>query len=198
MKLAGRWAKILAFYLSPSRTLLRPDLTICLSSGLPVLMADNLYAKNVDWNSRLTIFVTIKLSTLVYLTACWAFSLDHLPVLTDTRCKSSFLNLPDRPIFRRTDLSEFQARLDHDIPFNVLLPDEAIIYTYVEELSCAIRRALEVSTLKRWPLVYPRSPIPTPIQDEIRLKNRLSRRRQITRNPVLKAEVNPLQRLVTE
>ena len=70
-------------------------------------------------------------------------------MLTDTRCKSSFLNLPDRPIFRRTDLSEFQARLDHDIPFNVLLPDEAIIYTYVEELSCAIRRALEVSTLKR-------------------------------------------------
>ena len=39
--------------------------------------------------------------------------------------------------------------------------------------------------------------IPAGIQDEIRLKNRLRRQWQITRDPALKAEVNRLQRSVT-
>ena len=42
-----------------------------------------------------------------------------------------------------------------------------------------------------------RPQIPAGIQDEIRLKNRLWRRRQVTRDPALKAEVNRLQRSVT-
>ena len=54
MKLAGKPAKILAVYLSPSRPLIKSDLTACLSGGLPVLMAGNLNAKHVDWNFRLT------------------------------------------------------------------------------------------------------------------------------------------------
>ena len=41
-------------YLSPSRTLLGVDLIACFGGGLPVLMADDLNAKHVDWNSRLT------------------------------------------------------------------------------------------------------------------------------------------------
>ena len=40
-------------------------------------------------------------------------------------------------------------------------------------------------------------PIPAGIQDEIRLKNRLRRQWQVTRDPSLRAEVNRLQRSVT-
>ena len=43
----------------------------------------------------------------------------------------------------------------------------------------------------------PWPPIPAGIQDEIRLKNRLRRQWQTTRDPALKAEVNRLQKSVT-
>ena len=52
--LAGRPVKILAAYLSPSRPLIGADLTACFGGGLPVLLAGDLNAKHVDWNSRLT------------------------------------------------------------------------------------------------------------------------------------------------
>ena len=45
--------KILAAYLSPSRPLIEADLSACPSGGLPVLMAGDLNAKYLDWNSRL-------------------------------------------------------------------------------------------------------------------------------------------------
>ena len=51
--LAGRPVKILAVHLSPSRPLIGEDLTVCFGGGLPVLMAGDLNAKHVDWNSRL-------------------------------------------------------------------------------------------------------------------------------------------------
>jgi hypothetical protein len=51
--LAGRPVKILAACLSPSRPLIGADLTACFGGGLPVLMAGDLNAKHVDWNSRL-------------------------------------------------------------------------------------------------------------------------------------------------
>jgi hypothetical protein len=50
----GRPVTILAAYLSPSRLLIGTDLTACFGWGLPVLMAGDLNAKHVDWNSRLT------------------------------------------------------------------------------------------------------------------------------------------------
>ena len=53
-KLAGRPVKILAVYISPSRHLIKRDISACLAGGLPVLMARDLNAKHVDWNSRLT------------------------------------------------------------------------------------------------------------------------------------------------
>jgi hypothetical protein len=53
------------------------------------------------------------------------------------------------------------------------------------------------SILKCRPPDYPRPPIPAGIQDEIRLKNRLRRRWQVTRDPDLKAKFNRLQRSVT-
>jgi hypothetical protein len=49
-----RHTKILAVYLSPCRPLIKSDLAACLSGGIPVLMAGDLNAKHVDWNSRLT------------------------------------------------------------------------------------------------------------------------------------------------
>jgi hypothetical protein len=52
--LAGRLVKILAAYLLLSRPLIGADLTACFGEWLPVLMACDLNAKHVDWNSRLT------------------------------------------------------------------------------------------------------------------------------------------------
>ena len=51
----------------------------------------------------LHIVITKNLSFPVYLVSCSALSSDHLPVLIDTSCRSSLLNPPDRPDFRRTD-----------------------------------------------------------------------------------------------
>ena len=52
-KMAGKPVKILAAYLSPSRPLIGADLSACFGGGIPVLMAGDLNAKHVDWNSRL-------------------------------------------------------------------------------------------------------------------------------------------------
>jgi len=52
--LAGRPVKILAAYISPSRPLIGADLTACFGGGLRVLLASDLNAKHVNWNSRLT------------------------------------------------------------------------------------------------------------------------------------------------
>ena len=52
-ELAGRPVKILALYLTPSRPLIGAYLDVRFGSGLPVLMAGDLNAKHVDWNSRL-------------------------------------------------------------------------------------------------------------------------------------------------
>ena len=49
----GRLVKILAAYLSPSRPLIGANLTACFVGGLPVLLAGDLNAKHVDWNSLL-------------------------------------------------------------------------------------------------------------------------------------------------
>jgi hypothetical protein len=64
-------------------------------------------------------------------------------------------------------------------------------------MSSAILEALAASTPESRSRHDPRPPIPACIQDEIRLKNRLKRQWQITRDPALKAEVNRLQRSVS-
>jgi len=71
------------------------------------------------------------------------------------------------------------------------------IDTCVENFYGAVLKALAASTPKRRPRDDPRPPIPAGIQDVIRLKNRLRREWEITRDPALKAEVNRLQRSVT-
>jgi hypothetical protein len=71
------------------------------------------------------------------------------------------------------------------------------IDTCVENFSGAVLKALEASTPKRRPRADPQPPIPAGIQDEIRLKNRLRRQWQVTRDSTLRAEVNRLQTSVT-
>ena len=48
----------------------------------------------------------------VYLTSCSALSSDHLPVLIDTKCRSSFHYPPELPDFRRTEWANFQTHLE--------------------------------------------------------------------------------------
>jgi hypothetical protein len=50
----------------------------------------------------LEIVIMKDLATAVHLT-CSALNLDHLPVMIDTGCRSSFLNPPDRPDQRKSD-----------------------------------------------------------------------------------------------
>jgi len=83
------------------------------------------------------------------------------------------------------------------IPLDAELHNDVAIDTCVVKFSGAVLKALAASTPKRRPRDDPRPPVPAGIQDEIRLKNRLRRLRQITREPALKAEVNRLQRSVT-
>ena len=88
-----------------------------------------------------------------------------------------------------------QTHLEEQIPFNPELHNELAIDTCVGNFSGAVLQALAASTPKIRPRDDPRPLIPAGIQDEIRLKNRLRRRWQVTRDPALKAEVNRLQRL---
>jgi hypothetical protein len=71
------------------------------------------------------------------------------------------------------------------------------IDTCVENFFGAVLKALAASTPKCRLRDDPRPSIPSAIQDEIGLKNRLRRRWQVTRVPALKAEVNRLQRSVS-
>jgi hypothetical protein len=52
--LAGKPVIILAVYLRPCHPLIGADLDACFGGGLPVLLAGDLNAKHVDWNSWLT------------------------------------------------------------------------------------------------------------------------------------------------
>ena len=52
--LTGRPVKVLAAYLSTSRSLIEADLDACFGCELPVLMAGDMNDKHFDWNSRLS------------------------------------------------------------------------------------------------------------------------------------------------
>src|SRR5215475_407826 len=114
----------------------------------------------------LDIVITKNLTSPVYLTSCSALSSDHLPVLIDTTCRSSFQNPPDRPDFRRTDWANFQTHLKDQISFDPELHDGMAIDTCVENISGAVLKALAASTPKHRPRADPRPPIPPGIQDE--------------------------------
>jgi len=91
----------------------------------------------------LDIVITKNLSSSVYLPSCFALILDHLPVLIDTTCRSSFHHTPDRPDFRRTNWAKFQTHLEDQIPFDPELHDGMAIDMCVENfsgLSCRLWR----------------------------------------------------------
>jgi hypothetical protein len=133
----------------------------------------------------------------VHLTVYAVLSSYHLPILIDTSCRSSFFNLPDRPDFTRMDWTAFQASIEHRLPGNPVVFDEEAIDICLEELTSAIHEATAASPPSRRQRADPQPPLPASIQDEIRLKNRLSTQWQITRDPALKAQMNRLQRSVT-
>ena len=234
--LSDRPVKILADFPLPSRPLIKRDLSSCLDGWLPVLMAGDLNAKNVDWYTRLIttkgqllrdysdrkscliygpespsttpynpsatteVFNIVLTKTLVIpvsLAVCLALSTDHLPVLIDTMCRSSFLTLPDRLEFKRTSWTKFHVYLEEQLPSNPELRDKETVDACVRDLSSAILSAIEVATPKSRPRSELRPPIPASIREEIRLRNRLRKQWQETRNPALKAEFNRLQRSVT-
>jgi hypothetical protein len=174
-------------------------------------MARELNAKNVDWKSRLIfgpdtpttnhynpfptpdvldIVITKNVPFPVYLASCSALISDHLPVFIDTACRSSLHHPRDRGDFRRIDWAQFQNYLEDQVPFDKDLHNDMAIETCVENFYRAVLKALAVSAPKCRPRDDPRPQIPADIQDEIRLKNRLRRTWQVTRDPALKAEVN--------
>jgi hypothetical protein len=95
------------------------------------------------------------------------------------------------------DWVAYQACLEDRLPGNPPVNDEEAIDKCVEELSNAIQEALAASAPRRRPRADPQPSLPAGIQDDIRLKNRLKRRWQVTRDPTLKARVNRLQKSFT-
>ena len=145
----------------------------------------------------LDIAISKDLVSPVYLTTCFVLSSDHIPILIDKPCRSPFLTPPDRPDMRRIDSPNFQACLEAGHPSNPDLPNEVAIDTCVKELSSAISKALTDYTPKCCPRAETQPSLPVHIQDEITPENQLRRQWQITRGPSLKADVNLLQRSVT-
>lgn len=120
------------------------------------------HTTSVPYNSSTTpdvsdIVVTKHLLTTVYVTACSVLSSDHILELIDTRYRISFLNLLDRPDYRRTDRSKFQGLLEDEILSKPDLTDEVTIDTCVgvcpspfklpwKSLVLKVRRVLPVAS----------------------------------------------------
>jgi len=115
----------------------------------------------------LSIVITKKLTSPVHLTSCSALISDHLPVVTDTTCLSSFQHPRDRPDFGRTDWAKFQTHLEDQITFGPELHVWIGIDTCVENFFGDVLKALEAFTHKRRPRTDPRPPITAGIQNEI-------------------------------
>jgi hypothetical protein len=114
----------------------------------------------------------------VHLTVCRALSSDHLPVLMDITCRTSFRNLLDRPDIKRMDWVAYQAGLEGRLPGDPTVIDEEAID------KCAIQEALASSAPRRPLLADSQPSLPTANQDEIRLKNRLKRRCMLRGTPL--------------
>jgi hypothetical protein len=104
---------------------------------------------------------------------------------------------PVRPDVRRNDWAKLQTKLEAEIPPIPELHNGQDIDTCVENFSGDNLGALAATTPKRLTDGDPRPQIPAGIQDETRLKNRLRTRWQVTRDPVLRSEVNLHQTLVS-
>ena len=94
----------------------------------------------------LDIVVTKDLPIPVYLSSCSALRSDHLTVLIDTTCRSSFHQTSDCPNLRRTDWANFRNLLEDKIPFDPELLNWIAIDTWVENFSGPVLQALAAST----------------------------------------------------
>ena len=112
----------------------------------------------------LDIAITKDLVFPVYLTTCSVMSSDHLRILIDTQCRSSFLKPPDRPDLKRTDWPKYQASLESVLPSNPDFSSGVPIHACVKELTSAISKALSDSTPKYCPRADPRPPLTAHIQ----------------------------------
>jgi hypothetical protein len=84
----------------------------------------------------------------LYMFSCSALSLDHVPIIIDTMCHSSFLQQLDHPDFRPIDWADFQAHLEDEIPINLDVHKVVAINTCIENLSdTTVMKALTASTL---------------------------------------------------
>jgi hypothetical protein len=97
----------------------------------------------------------------------------------------------------RLDWAALQACLEDRFPGNPVLNGEEATDKCFEGLSSPTEEAKAAIALKRRPLDNLRPPFPASIQDEIRLKNRLKRQWQVTKDPALKIRVNRLQKSIT-
>jgi hypothetical protein len=87
-------------------------------------------------NASLDVFDIIVVKNFVlpvYLTVCSALSLDHLPILIDSMCRSSFHNPLDRTGFTRMDWAAFQACLDDRLSGNPVVNNEEAIDKCIED-----------------------------------------------------------------
>jgi hypothetical protein len=91
----------------------------------------------------------------VWQSTCSLLSLDHLPVLIDTKCRLFFVKLPGLPDFRRTDARP-AWKMDFRPTGN---SDDVAIDMCVEKLSSDLLEALAVSSPKSRPSDDPRPPI---------------------------------------
>ena len=100
----------------------------------------------------LDILITKDLVTAVYMTTCSARRSDHVPVLVDTRCRSSFLNTPDSPELMRTDWSKVQAYLEAGLLSNDCLCVYRLLYklTSFTHHSSLWKLYLQISMVGRW------------------------------------------------
>ena len=115
----------------------------------------------------LDIVVAKELPFPKFLTSCSPLSSDHLPVIIDTACCSSFHHPSDRPDLRRIEWGNFHTNLVDQIPFDSELHNGMAIDTCVENFSGAVLKSLAAYTPKCRPYDKPRPLKPAGIQDEI-------------------------------
>ena len=79
----------------------------------------------------------------VTLTVCHALSSDHLPLLVNTPCRSSFQVPPALPNLKRVDWAHFQDHLAAGIPGEIRIEIMQDIDASIETLTKAFRTPCE-------------------------------------------------------
>jgi hypothetical protein len=94
------------------------------------------------------IIITKLIPSPVHLTSCFALSSDHLPLIIDPVCRSSFLHPSNRPDFRQTDCAKFQAYLKDEILMNLDFNNRVANHTCIEIIFGAVMKSRAASTPK--------------------------------------------------